>query len=123
MNPLSKGEHGKKWETYLYYKGEFLKRKREMLSPVKKEFQKEVGIPRTRIIRESGNKVTITSKLTNPEVLTSLFDSKKKKLNVSINLEAPNWLIAVILEHLLNDTRKKRALKKKEYLLICWRSI
>ena len=113
MNPLSKGEHGKKWETYLYYKGEFLKRKREMLSPVKKEFQKEVGIPRTRINRESGNKVTITSKLTNPEVLTSLFDSKKKKLNVSINLEAPNWLIAVILEHLLNDTREKEGIKEK----------
>lgn len=113
MKPLSKREPEKKWETYLYYKGEFLKRKQEMLSPVKEEFRKELRIPRTRIIRESGNKVTITSGLPNPEVLTSLFDSKKKKLNVSINLEAPNWLIGVILEHLLNDTRGIEGIKEK----------
>jgi hypothetical protein len=113
MKPLSKREPGKKWETYLYYKGEFLKRKQEMLSPVKEEFPKELGIPRTMVIRESGNKVTITSGLTHPEVLTSLLDSKKKKLNVSINLEAPNWLIDVILEHLLNYTRKREGIKEK----------
>ncbi len=113
MKPLSKREIEKKWETYLYYKWEFLKRKQELLSPVNEEFRKEFGIPRTMDILESGNNVTITPGLTHPDVLTSLLDSKKKRLNVSINLEAPNWLIGLIFEHLVNYTREREGIKEK----------
>ena len=113
MKPLSKREIEKKWETYLYYKREFLKRKQEMLSPIKEELRKELEIPRTMDIRESGNKVRITPWLTHPDVLTSILDLKKKKLDVSINLEAPNWLIGLIFERLVNYTREREGIKEK----------
>jgi hypothetical protein len=75
---------------------------------------KTLGLPANSIDIENETGLTLTTGRTHRDIFTLEVKPTERKLNLSINLEAPNSLILAGLENLLNDIRREHDLPDRK---------